>query len=153
MDTAKGYITIERYVKGLSMWEMESILGFRPGRLTEAGCAVFVLLREPRVGEFIYGGSTLFPEKRGLVAQAQRENFPIPGEWLGERLVKVKPYSRTVLPEEAEYPRAMIARASQWKLVVEIPAKEVCRLYRYDDRYWPDAWRVRRASGRPQGAF
>jgi hypothetical protein len=133
MELVKGYFTIERNIEGLTPHDMESKLGFRPGRLT-AGAKVLVLVRQPSVGEFVFAGSTVYPDGDGLVAIERRRNFPIPHAWLGQRLVKVQPN----LPHSpSEYYPSAIGKSpvEQWQLIVPLGAEEVCRLTAYQP-YW-----------------
>jgi hypothetical protein len=131
MEYVKGYFTVERNIVGSNLREMELKLGFRPGRLTN-GVRVLVLLRPPRVGEFVFAGSTRYSDADGLVGIDQRKDVPIPHAWLGQRLVKVEPH----LPHSAFewYPRAQ-SPVEQWQLLVAIPAREVCRLT-VQQTYW-----------------
>lgn len=124
MELVKGYFTVERNIVGSNLRQLESKLGFRPGRLTH-GARVLVLLRQPSVGEFAFAGSTRYSDADGLVAIDQRRDFPIPHAWLGQRLVKVVPN----LPDSAFewYPRAK-SPVEQWQLLTDIPASEVCQL-------------------------
>jgi hypothetical protein len=130
--TIKGYFTTERNIRGLTTQEIERKLGFRPGRLTH-GARVLVLDREPCPGEFLPAGSTLFSGGKGLNADELRRTTFMPGAWLGQRLVKVKPD----LPDSASesYPPAPSIAAEQWILTQDVPAHEVCRL-KAGDRYW-----------------
>jgi hypothetical protein len=132
MEYVKGYFTLERNVVGWTLGELESRLGFRPGRLTTQGARVLLLRRQPTVGEFAFAGSTLYSDAEGLVPVAQRRNVPIPHAWLGQRLVKVEPN----LPHTAleQYPRAR-SPVEQWQLLVSIPAEEIRRL-NGRDMYW-----------------
>jgi len=131
METVRGYFTVERNIVGSTLREMESKLGFRPGRLTH-GARVLVLLRQPSVGEFAFAGSTRYSDADGLVGLDQRRNFPIPHAWLGQRLVKVEPNLPHTVFES--YPPAR-SPVEQWELLVPIPAEEVRRLT-VNDVYW-----------------
>src|SRR5688572_23439461 len=90
IEKLAGYFTVERNVQGVNLFDLESMLGYPPGQLLH-GARVFVLLQQPSVGQFVFAGSTLTPDASDLVPIAQRRNVPIPGAWLGQRLVKVKP--------------------------------------------------------------
>ena len=72
------------------------------------------------------------PDAEDLVPIARRQNFPIPGAWLGQRLVKVKP----LLPplKGVKWPRAKTP-VEQWQLTKLVKMKEVCRLGP-KDVYW-----------------
>jgi hypothetical protein len=124
MEYVKGYFTVERNIVGSTLRAMESKLGLRSGRLTH-GARVLVLLRQPRVGQFVFAGSTLYSNARGLVKEERRLNVPIPGAWLGQRLVKIVP----TLPHTWHewYPKAR-SPVEQWKLLVPVAAEEVCQL-------------------------
>lgn len=131
MEKVRGYFTIERNLLGLSPREMESRLGFRPGRLTP-GARVLLLLRQPTLHEFVFAGSTKYSDARGLVDRPARRLAEIPHAWRGQRLVKV----------EAELPHSdfewyPIAKRpiEQWQLVQPIDASEICRLS-VDQAYW-----------------
>jgi hypothetical protein len=124
MEHVTGYFTIERNIEGANLQELETKLGFRPGRLAD-GARVLVLLRQPAVGEFVFAGSTRYSGAAGLVGIGKRQNFPIPHGWLGQRLVKVDPNLRHT--DSEQYPRAQ-APVEQWQLIVPVPAEEVCKL-------------------------
>lgn len=127
-----GYFTVERNIVGLSLPEMESKLGFRPGRLTR-GARFLVLARQPMVGQFVFAGSTLYSDAKGLVDVELRRNVPIPHAWLGQRLVKVDPALAHTAGES--YPAAS-SPVEQWKLLVPVDAKLECRL-ELRQAYWP----------------
>ena len=132
MEYVGGYFTVERNIVGATLWDMESKLGFRPGRLIK-GARVLVLRQQPGAGQFVFAGSSRYSDAKGLVGIEKRQNFPIPHAWLGQRLVKVVPN----LPhsESESYPAAK-SPVEQWELLVRVAADEVCRL---DARqaYWP----------------
>jgi len=132
MEKVTGYFTIERNIVGLSLPEMESKLGFRPGRLTR-GARILVLARQPMVGQFVFAGSTLYSDAKGLVDIELRRNVPIPHAWLGQRLVKVDPVLAHTADES--YPAAS-SPVEQWKLLVPVDAKPECRL-ELRQAYWP----------------
>jgi len=73
MEYVKGYFTVERNIVGLRLRQIEATLGFRPGRLT-SGARVLVLQRQPSVGEFVFAGSTRYPNASGLVGVERRRN-------------------------------------------------------------------------------
>jgi hypothetical protein len=130
-EKVRGYFTIERNLEGLNLVAMEAALGYPRGQLLQ-GARVLVLLEQPSVGQFVFAGSTLTPNADDLVPIVLRQNFPIPGAWWGQRLVKVKP----ILPpvKGAPWPRAK-KPVEQWQLCVPVAAKEVCRLGA-QDVYW-----------------
>jgi hypothetical protein len=127
-----GYFTVEKNIVGLSTQEIERMLGFRPGRLTQ-GARIFVLEREPKRGEFVPAGSTLYPDAKGLNSKELERTAFLPGAWLGERLLKVEPE----LPHNSAewYPQAGPSRGEQWKLIQKIPMREVKKL-RVGEKYW-----------------
>ena len=131
MEKVTGYFTIERNLIGLSPREMETRLGFRPGRLTR-GARILVLARQPNLDEFIFAGSTKYSGAKGLVDAKLRRVASMPHAWLGQRLVKVDPN----LPhsELESYPMAE-SPVEQWQLVKPVDASEVCRLT-VDQKYW-----------------
>ena len=90
MEKVTGCFTLERHIVGPSLREMESKLGMRPGRLTH-GARIMALLRQPSVGEFLFAGSTRYPDAKGLVAVERRGNVPVPHAWLGQRLLAMWP--------------------------------------------------------------
>jgi hypothetical protein len=124
-----GCFTIERNICGLTTQEIEHKLGFRQGRLNQ-GCRILVLDREPRPGEYVPLGSTLYPRGEGL----RRLPKFRPGAWLGQRLVKVEPIHPHT-PWES-YPPCQTIAAEQWRLTKQVPAHQVCVLQE-GDTYWP----------------
>jgi hypothetical protein len=124
MEYVTGYFTVERNIEGSTLREMELKLGLRPGRLTH-GARVLALLQQPAVGQFVFAGSTLYSNAKGLVEVGRRRNVPIPHAWVGQRLVKIVPN----LPHTANewYPAAK-APVEQWQLIVTVAAEEVCQL-------------------------
>lgn len=132
MEKVTGYFTVERNIVGLSLREMESKLGFRPGRLTK-GVRILRLVRQPVVGEFVFAGSTKYSDAKGLVDVSLRRNIPVPHAWLGQRLVKVLPnlgHSSTEWYPSADSP------IEQWQLLVPVEAQQVCELAIHQ-AYWP----------------
>jgi hypothetical protein len=125
MEQVKGYFTLERNIIGLTVREMELKLGLPPGFLTP-GARVLVLLRQPLVGQFVFAGSTLYPDAKGLVGVERRQNVPIPHAWLGQRLVKVMPKTRYAGADP--YPPVKKSAVEQWQLLVNVDAEEVCQL-------------------------
>jgi hypothetical protein len=135
MEYVKGYFTVERNIVGLTLHQMEAKLGFRPGRLTN-GVRILVLQRQPSVGEFVFAGSTRYPDAEGLVGVEQRRSAAstaVPHAWLGQRLVKVAPNLLHTASES--YPKAM-SPVEQWELLVPLPAEEVRQLD-WHQTYWP----------------
>jgi hypothetical protein len=115
---------------------MEATLGFLSGLLTP-GARIFVFKEQPKVGQFVFAGSTRNSDAKGLVSVEQRltrASTVIPGAWLSERLVKIVP-ARTPPAEPDSYPKAE-SPVEQWKLLVSLPAELVCEL-NGDQRYYP----------------
>jgi len=131
LENVRGYFTVERNIEGLNLLEMESVLGYPRGQLLE-GARVLVLLEHPAVGQFVFAGSTLTPDAEDLVPVGQRQNFPTPHAWLGQRLVKVRPNLPPI--KGVRWPRAK-RPVEQWQLCVPVAAKEVSRLAA-QDVYW-----------------
>ena len=94
LEPVWGYFTIERHLIGANIKDINKKLGFPPNYLLH-GARVLVITDEVKVGDFLFAGSTWYPDvkgnPKGLVSRDQRQNFPIPHAWLGQRLVKVKP--------------------------------------------------------------
>ncbi len=137
MENVYGYFTIENNIKGLTLQEMETSLGFRPGRLT-SGARILLLKRQPSVGEFVFAGSTRYSNAKGLVGVQHRlraASKTLPHAWLGQRLVKVAPNLRHT--ERETYPHST-SPVEQWELLegIGIPADEICRL-NWHQAYWP----------------
>jgi len=132
--TAKGYFTIERNIMGLNTSEIESTLGFRPGRF-DKGVIFLELLQRPTLDQFEQGGSTRYSARKGLKINELTPRI-IPFAWTNQRLVKIEPIIRHT-PLES-YPAAPRFGASeQWLLKegVEILAREICTLQK-GDTYW-----------------
>ena len=131
IERLAGYFTVERNIQGLNLPDLESTLGYPPGQLRQ-GARIFVLLEQPSVGQFVFAGSTLTPDAGDLVPIALRRNVPIPGAWLGQRLIKVKPNLPPI--KGIDWPRAK-RPTEQWQLTALVKMKEVCRLGP-TDVYW-----------------
>jgi uncharacterized protein YifN (PemK superfamily) len=98
---------------------------------------IYVFKEQPKVGQFVFAGSTRYSNAEGLVAREQRlkaASMVVPGAWLNERLVKVVPL-RTPPAERDSYPIAD-SPVEQWQLLVQLPAELVCVL-KGDRRYFP----------------
>jgi len=131
VEYVRGYFTVERNITGLTLSEMERTLGFRLGWLTQ-GARILVLQRQPVVGEFVFAGSTRYPDADGLVGVEQRRaaaSTIIPHAWLGQRLVKV------TARRDENYPKATTP-VEQWQLLVPVQAEEVAQLTG-NQAYWP----------------
>jgi hypothetical protein len=131
IEKLAGYFSLERNIEGLNLLDLESTLGYPPGQLLQ-GARILVLLEQPSVGQFVFAGSTLTPDAGDLVPIARRQNVPIPGAWLGQRLVKVKPNLPPI--KGVTWPRAKTP-VEQWQLTELVKMKEVCRLGP-KDVYW-----------------
>jgi hypothetical protein len=131
METRKGYFTLEKNIVNVRVGpEMELKLGFPRGHLAH-GARVLALVRQPLPGEFVFAGSTLYPGAEGLVDVKRRENVPVPGAWLGQRLVKVVP----LVDSGGKYPGADVP-VEQWELLVPVEVAELCTLAT-GQVYWP----------------
>jgi len=128
LEKVAGYFTIERHLVSADVGEITRKLGFPPSYLLH-GARILVIVEKIDVGEFLFAGSTWYPDEdgnpKGLVSRDLRQNVPIPGAWAGERLVKVKPIVSVIT---APFPRAK-APVEQWQLLVEKDAREVDRLF------------------------
>ena len=131
-----GHFTIERHIIGLTLREIESRIGYREGVLT-AGARIFVFTERPNVGQFVFAGSTRYPNAEGLVSVEERlkaASQKIPGAWANERLVKIVPLQPP--PDERDsYPKAQ-SPVEQWVLLEKLPVELVRELHG-SDRYYP----------------
>lgn len=131
-----GHFTIERHITGLTLREIESKIGYREGVLA-AGARIFVFTERPNVGQFVFAGSTRYPNAEGLVSLDERlkaASQVIPGAWVNERLVKIVPVQPP--PDERDsYPKAQ-SPVEQWVLLAKLPVELVCELHG-SDRYYP----------------
>lgn len=134
MQYVRGYFTVERNIVGLTLHEMETKLGFRPGRL-RSGARILVLRRQPSVDGFVFAGSTRYPNAEGLVdiEQQRTASTEVPHAWRGQRLVKVVPNLPHTVSESYPHARSPV---EQWELLLPLPAEEVCRLD-WHQAYWP----------------
>jgi len=137
MPPIKGYITQDKYIRGRSLKEIESILGFNSGRLS-AGAAVYALGCLPEPDEFELRGYTYLPEG-GTVVRKSVNDLDV--DTLKEtlrlevwstvglnRLVKVVP-----VQDWGSYPIGL--GAPQWELTRPVDAVLVRNLLHYSDVY------------------
>src|SRR5918995_4442224 len=132
MEFVSGYFTVERNILNSTLPELETKLGLRHGRLAN-GARVVALIQQPAVGQFVFAGSTRYPDAKGLIDRRGRQNFPVPHAWYGQRLVKVIP--NTPHTADEQYPSGTVP-VEQWQLIVPVPAVELCRLSS-GETYWP----------------
>ena len=135
-----GWFTLEKNIVNRQLEEIETALGLPHGLLLRKGARILLLNRRPSVGEFAFGGSTLYPDGQGLVALDERQNVPVPHAWLGQRLAKVMPVGPR-LPDD-KYPRVTQGQVEQWLLMVKVDATEVSELQPRQPgqpgrTYWP----------------
>ena len=127
VDFVAGYITLDKFILGRTLEEMEQILGFRQGRFQQ-GIYVLALNRLPSQSEFQLAAYSMVAEHRfkmptdlniDKIKQNAAEAWALAG---ANRLVKV----RTVAPHDPkldldiQYPPGK--GAPQWKLTARIPA-------------------------------
>ena len=136
-----GFVTRERWIIGKTPREMESLLGFRPGRMAQ-GAGVYALDRLPQASEFDFAGYTHLPSgmsiseaaaarSAGTTRSPQQQKLralididktkkTMLNSWTlvgRERLVKVVPVLRL---EPESYPPG--DGVEQWKLLNAVPA-------------------------------
>src|SRR5579862_438500 len=56
--TLRGFFTSERWLRGKTLSEIEVLIGYRPGRLSTLGAAVYAFTRVPENWEFDVKGYT-----------------------------------------------------------------------------------------------
>lgn len=129
----KGCITQERYIKGKSLPELESILGFQKGRL-DKGMVVAALIQLPSVKQFeLLGYSQVASHKFGndatkgldvdkLKEMVMKDTFTLTGF---KRLVKVMANTthNDQLDNDLQYPSGL--GVPQWKLTGRLLARVV----------------------------
>jgi len=134
--TVRGCITQEKYIKGRTLSELESILGFHKGRLAK-GATIAALLQVPTKGQFNLLGYTQVAEHKinqeavkGLDSDKLkdlllRETFTTVGV---NRLVKViaKTGHSKDMSEDEQYPPGW--GVPQWKLSALMPAQVIAEL-------------------------
>jgi len=134
--TVHGCITQEKYIKGRTLSELESILGFHAGRLAQ-GATVAALLQVPSKSQFNLLGYTQVAEHKinqqtfkGLDTDKLKdlllgETFTTVGV---NRLVKVlaKTNHSKEMNDDEQYPPGW--GVPQWKLTAEMPAQVIADL-------------------------
>ena len=135
---ARGCFTLDKFIAGRTLKEIEKNLGFEEGRLARGG-VVLALSQLPQKGEFEVAGYTnvslhRFQMPAGLDVDVLKRNAMEMWELTGRnRLVKVVP---TILhdpqkdPDE-QYPHAR--GVPQWKVTVELPCFVAATLSGYPD--------------------
>lgn len=133
----RGCITQEKYIKGRTLSELESILGFHAGRLAQ-GATVAALLQVPTKSQFNLLGYTQVAEhkiKREMFKGLDidklkdlllRESFTTVGV---NRLVKVmaKTEHSKTMEDDEQYPPGW--GVPQWKLTADMPAQVIAELH------------------------
>ena len=131
---ATGYITQEKYLRGRTLIEIERILGFHTGRLSQ-GAIFYVLTEIPQETQFEMGGYTQVAEHHfkeaygkavaGLDVEALKkmlvkEVFTREGL---NRLVKVRPNMghNDGMASDQQYPPGL--GVPQWKLTATISTR------------------------------
>lgn len=132
----RGCITQEKYIKGRTLSELENILGFHAGRLSQ-GATIAALLQVPTKSQFNLLGYTQVAEHKinqeafkGLDTDKLkdlllREIFTTVGI---NRLVKViaKTEHSKAMSDDEQYPPGW--GVPQWKLTAEMPAQVIAEL-------------------------
>ncbi len=138
ISKAKGCFTLDKFIAGRSLREIERNLGFEEGRLAHGGYVV-ALSQLPGKGEFEVAGYTnvslhRFQMPGGVDVDVLKRNamelWELKG---GNRLVKVIPTIRhdpRKDPDE-QYPHAR--GVPQWQVTVELPCFVVTTLSGYPD--------------------
>ncbi|GAA4737595.1 hypothetical protein [Flavisolibacter ginsenosidimutans] len=133
--TVRGCITQEKYIKGRTLSELESILGFHTGHLAQ-GATITALLQVPTKSQFNLLGYTQVAEHKiskeafnGLDTDKLkdlllRETFTTVGI---NRLVKViAKIAHSKDTTDEQYPPGW--GVPQWKLTAEMPAQVIAEL-------------------------
>jgi len=135
---AKGCFTLDKFISGRTLREIEKNLGFEEGRLARGGVVV-ALSQLPRKGEFEVAGYTnvslhRFQMPGGLDVNVLKRNAMELWELTGgNRLVKVIPtipHDPKKDPDE-QYPHAR--GVPQWQVMVELPCFVAATLSGYPD--------------------
>lgn len=135
---AKGCFTLDKFLSGKSLKDIEMNIGFQEGRLAQGGI-VIALIRLPQKGEFRVAGYTNvslnnFVMPGGLDPAVLERNAMEQWELAGRnRLVKVLPTIRhnASLPPEIQYPHAR--GIPQWDVLVDLPCVVAATLSGYPD--------------------
>ena len=70
----KGYFTAYKWIRGQSMSELETRIGYRRGRLTSQGVLIYRFLRLPLISEFDLRGTTIWTEQAWQTEVAPERN-------------------------------------------------------------------------------
>jgi hypothetical protein len=137
MPLLSGYITQEKYIRGRSLAEMESLLGFNMGRL-KAGAAVYAFTRIPRADEFELRGYTYLPDGGGAVGKLAKDlDLNRLKEILRTQVWSVCGLDRLVkvvsVIDWGGYPMGL--GVPQWELTKPVDAVLVSNLLKYGDVY------------------
>ena len=137
-----GYITQDKFLLGRKLSEIERLLGFQPGRLSQG--ATFIKLTElPKAGQFNLAGYSMTAEHRhatprGLdVVKLKSLAF---AQWTlsgRDRLIKVVPaiaHDRLMDPDE-QYPPG--EGVPQWKLLDPMSGVIVAQPKTSSEKYIP----------------
>lgn len=148
MPTTTGYITQEKYILGRTLTEIEHILGFHSGRLSQ-GALVLALEEAPQPWQFEFAGYSQvagqhFEGQYGKVefdrdkmkAYVAAHIFKTIGP---DRLVKVIANQRhnPRMADNDQYPPG--AGAPQWKLTSPLRARTVAELQSQKECYMPNS--------------
>jgi hypothetical protein len=144
ITNAKGCITLQRFLQGMSLEEIESRLGFHKGRLSK-GAYFLVIQNLPSANQFNFAGysqvSTDNTEKvygkindpndemMAIKKKMAMTNFGTSGS---DRLVKVIPvmtHNEAVLESEKPYPPG--SGIPQWTLITDLPFVVECFVNSY----------------------
>lgn len=135
---AKGCFTLDKFIHGRSLSEIERILGFQRGRLSQGG-QVLALMRLPSKDEFRLAGYSNVSLNRfvmagGLDIDVLKRNAIETWELTcPNRLVKVAPTipHNPKLKPKVQYPDA--AGAPQWDVLTSLPCVVLGTLSGYPD--------------------
>lgn len=142
---ARGCFTLDKFIAGRTLREIEKNLGFEEGRLAQGGYVV-ALIQLPGKRDFDLGGYTSvsmhhFRMPGGLDVDVLKRNVMEIWKLAGEnRLVKVIP---TIRHDPAKHPDQQYPHARgvpQWDIKTELPCVVVATLTAYPDGvYRPSA--------------
>jgi|SRR5579862_6380048 len=135
---AKGCFTLDKFIAGRTLREIEKNLGFEEGRLARGGCVV-ALTQLPGKRDFDLGGYTnvsmhRFKMPGGLDVDVLKKTVMEIWKLSGEnRLVKVIPTIRhdPAKDPDQQYPHAR--GVPQWDIQSELPCVVVGTLSAYPD--------------------
>lgn len=146
-ENLRGCFTIQRYIQGKSLREIERLLGFNEGRLAK-GARFYTPVVIPGINNFEFAGYTQVSTDRikevyGDINKRDTEikkiehdeqKRRVAGNWRvygAERLIKVAPVIST-----GEYPPG--AGVPQWKFIHPITCRLVSFVREWDGRFIPD---------------